>query len=144
MAIVNMENIKALFNNEISAENKRQALKELLILVLARGSRADLHIHESEVATAQKVIKVYTGEDISAAELRVAASSEIFEKAPLNKHVSRVASSIDGADRIIIIHALKEVLKADGHVRQTEIDFFNTMAGALKLKPSEIAGISLG
>ena len=144
MGIIKMDNIKALLNNELSAEQKQKAFKELLVLVLARGTRADLYTHETEVSAAQRVIKDYIGEDVSAAELRIAASSEIFEMAPLNKHVSKVATSFEGADRIVIINALKDVLQADGHVRQPEIDFFDKMASALKLKPSEIAGIRIG
>ena len=144
MALIKMDNIKALMNKELSAEKKQKAFKELLVLVLARGTRADLHTHETEVSAAQKVIKNYIGEDISAAELRIAASSEIFETSPLNKHVSKLAPRFDGAERIVIINALKDVLQADGHVRQPEADFFDTMANALKLKPSEIAGITIG
>lgn len=144
MGIISVEGLKGLFNKEVSSEERQQAFRDILLLVLARGSRADLHTHEAEIKVAQDVFREYFAEEVSASELRVAASSELFETVSINKQVARESRKLESADRILIIHALRDVLHADGRVRDSEIDFFNSMAGAMQLKPSDIAGITAG
>ncbi|GMG87704.1 TerB family tellurite resistance protein [Biformimicrobium ophioploci] len=141
MGIINVESFKALFNTEVTAEQKREAFRDILLLVLARGSRVDLHTHDAEIKVTQKVFLEYMDEEVTAGEIRVAASSELYEKSSINKHVARAAKKLDYSDRILVINALRDVLRADGHVRKSETDFFDEMATVMQLRPSDIAGI---
>ena len=110
-------------------------------MVLARATDADAYTDPVEVEAVQRIVKDYLGEDISSAEVRIAASSDLFERAPLHKYLSRIGPQLKDSERISIVKAMVDVLHADGRIASSELDYFNMVADALRLSPAEIAGL---
>ena len=71
----------------------------------------------------------------------MAASSELYETATLNKYLASSAKKLALAELVAIAEALVEVVKADGHVGEREIEFFNSVVAALNLTPAELMGL---
>ncbi len=143
MSIRNLSHIKKLFNHVDKPEERAALYKEMLLMTLARATRADLVTDDAEVATVQKVMLDATGEEVSAQCVRITASSELYETAPIDKYLARVGQKIDASQRQSIVKALIAVFEADGQVTESEIDFFNMVVGALKLSPAEVAGLAV-
>jgi len=110
-------------------------------MVLARVTRADSNIEKVEIEKVQEVLKTELGQDISAAEIRTAASSEIFETQSLERYLSTATRKLDERERIVILTSLASVIRSDEHIRSFELDFFDKVALALRATPSEIAGL---
>ena len=72
----------------------------------------------------------------------MAASSELYETAPLERYLRKVGQRIGIRERDLIVRALIDVFQADRRISDFEIDFFNTVADALNLTPAEIAGLT--
>ncbi len=142
MSIRNLSHIKKLFEHADNPEEKQELYKEMLLMTLSRATRADLVTDDSEVSTVQKVVLEATGEEVSAQDVRVAASSELYETTPIDKYLSRVGQKIDMSQRQAIVKALIAVFEADGQVTESEIAFFNMVVGALKLSPAETVGLT--
>ena len=130
-----------LSGGEPTAEEKTNLFKEAVFMVLARATSADTNIDRAEVNNVQQILKRVTGEDISAADIRVGASSDLFEKEPLDKYLSGVGQKIDARDRVIIMHSLAEVVRSDGRISHFETDYFDMVAHALGATPSELIGL---
>jgi len=141
MPIRNLSHIKKLFESVDNPEEKVELYKEMLLMTLSRATRADLVTDDAEVATVQKVVLEATGEEVSAQCVRITASSELYETAPIDKYLSRVGQKIELSQRQSIVKALIAVFEADGKVTEAETDFFDMVVGALKLSPSEAAGL---
>ena len=141
MSITNLSHIKKLFGRGENPEDTSELYKEMLLMTLARATRADLVTDNTEIAIVQKVLKDVIGEDVSSEEIRVAAASEVYETAPIEKHLERVGQQIDTSQRQSIVQALVDVFEADGKVTATEIDFFNMVVNTLKLSPAQIVGL---
>ena len=141
MALKNLLHIKKYFDSSENAEEKQELFKETLLMTLSRATRADLTTDDSEVKTVQAVWKEVVGEDIAAEEIRVAASSELFEDVPLDKFLVKVGPQLDGTHNRAIVEALVAIFEADGKVSSSEIDFFNIVARSLALSPSDIVGL---
>ena len=133
--------LKVFSGGETTPEEQAQLAKEVMLMTLSRATSADSHINVSEVETVQRVLKSRCGEDFSAADIRVAASSELYEKATLNKYLASSAKKLALAELVAIAEALVEVVKADGHVGEREIEFFNSVVAALNLTPAELMGL---
>ena len=103
-------------------------------------TRADLTIDAVEIDTVSQYVKAVTGASISDATIRVAASSEIFEKAPLAKQLQRISKYLSSAHRLTIVQGLAQVISSDGNVSDNETEFFNTLVKALNLTPAELFG----
>jgi uncharacterized tellurite resistance protein B-like protein len=142
MSIATLSNVLKIFGGgEPSAEEERQLVKEALLMTLARASAADSQIHPVEVETVREIIRQATGEDISPADVRVAAHSELFESTPLTSCLAGIGRKIKAGDRAMIVRSLAEVIKSDVKVTAREVAFFNDVAGALKVTPAELAGL---
>ena len=126
---------------EPSPDERQEIVNETLMLVLSRATESDTNIHPVEVDVVRQMVQERTGEEVSAADVRIAAHSRIYETDPLEEHVERVARQIDVKDRVMIAKALADVILADGRVSSREIRFFNTIAGAMELTPAEVAGL---
>ena len=87
------------------------------------------------------IISRVTGEEVTDADVRVAANSKLYESAPLEKYLASVGRKLDVQDRIDIAEALAEVIVSDERVTSKEIAFFNMVAGAFSLTPAELAGL---
>ncbi len=133
--------LKIFGGSEPSKEEKAELAKEVMLMVLARATAADTNIKQIEVDTVASVLKAHTGEDVSSADIRVAANSRIYEKAPLGRYVATSARNLDAAARMQIATALKAVIHSDDRVSDHEISFFNNIVGALDLTPAQMMGI---
>ncbi len=58
------------------------------------------------------------------------------------KYIASVTKKLSSEFRVKIIQTLAEVIKSDTEVSVLEIDFFNSVAEALKATPAELIGLS--
>jgi uncharacterized tellurite resistance protein B-like protein len=146
MAISDLKRVLNIFGgSDVSSEAERKELhKEVLLMTLARAADADINIQAVEVDRIREILKKHTGEDFSAGDIRVAARDELYAEATLKKYLMSVRDRMHRADRVDTIHALADVFRSDEEVSVLEIDFFNSVAEALKLTPAEIAGLNAG
>ncbi len=141
MSIRNLSHIKKFFGHVDNPEEQQELYKEILLMTLSRATRADLITDDSEISTVQKIFLEAIGEDVSSQCVRIAASSELYETAPIDKYLAQVGQQISSSQRQAIAKALIDVFEADGQVTDSEIDFFNMVIEALKLSPAQTAGL---
>ena len=142
MSIASLTGIAKIFGgSDPTPEEQAQLAKEVMLMTLARATSADTNIKAIEIEKVREVLKAHTGEDFPAADVRVAAHSEIYERAPLDRYISTSAKKLTDADRLDIAQALEEVINADGRVSDWEISFFNTVVTALALTPAQLMGL---
>ena len=143
MRISDLSNVMKVFQEtELSEAERQQLFKEVLLMTLARASSSDANINPYEVSTIQEILERYTGQKFSEADIRVAARSELYEKAPLKSYLSSARRKLGGEDRVAIVKALEEVINSDEEVSVLEIEYFNSVAKAMKLSPAELVGMS--
>ena len=133
--------LKIFGGSEPSEEEKAELAKEVMLMLLARATAADTNIKQVEIDKVAQVLKAQTGEAFSDADIRVAANSRIYEKAPLDRYVETSARKLAPAARLQIAEALKAVIHSDDRVSDYEISFFNNIVGALDLTPGQMMGI---
>ena len=97
-----------------------------------------------EVERIQAIIKQHTGEDVSAADVRVAARAELYAEAGLRKYLGQVQAKMKPQHRAETVQALADVFRSDHVVSVLEIDFFDRVATSLGVTPSQIAGLVAG
>ena len=142
MILSSLNHLLDLLSGGKPAPADRQAIvNETVLLVLARATESDANIKPVEVETVREIVHKTTGEEVSAADVRVAARSKIYEDAPLERHLAKVRQQIDVADRVTIAKALAEVILADERVTRKEARFFDMVAGALALTPAALCGL---
>lgn len=142
MSLVNFSKMtKLLHDNKRRAKHKQVLFQEVMLMVLSRVTRVDSNIENIEVAKVQEVLKSELGQDITDAEIRTAASSEVFESMPLERYLSTATRKLDERERIVIMTSLASVIRSDDQIRAPELDFFDKVALALRATPSEIAGL---
>lgn len=145
MAIADLKNVLKIFGgSDISEDKQNELFKEVLLMTLARAADADINIQAVEVDHIREVINGHTGEDVSAADVRVAARAELYAEAGLRKYLSKVNKRMKDDHRTETILALAEVFKSDHDVSVLEIDFFNGVADALGVSAAQIAGLKAG
>ncbi|MFT7560171.1 MAG: putative tellurite resistance protein B-like protein [Flavobacteriales bacterium] len=142
MSYTSLSHVMNLFSSTSSPEAKEELFKEVTLLTLARATRADLVTTGPEVEVVQALLVKLFDEEISSADIRVAASSELFEAAPLNRYLAATAAQLDLEQNQAILKALIDVFSADGKVTEPEIAFFNMVATSLGLTAAEIIGLS--
>lgn len=144
MSIASLKGVLNIFRGvDPSPEEQAQLYKEVALLILARATAADSNINQVEVEKVRNVLKARTGEDFSAAEIRVAAQSELFESAPLERYVRSSARKLSWQNRLLIAEALADVIEADQRVTERETTFFNQIAAALELTPAQLIGLKV-
>ncbi|MBK6288478.1 MAG: TerB family tellurite resistance protein [Pseudomonadales bacterium] len=141
MVLHDLGMIKRIFGGTDSPEELRELYREAMLMTLARATHADSYTSHVEVETVRAVYQHHVGEEISSADVRVAAASDLFETAPLEKWLGGVSRRLDEAHCKSIVKALIEVIHVDGHLRTGEADFFNMVVGALRLSPIDIVEI---
>ena len=142
MSMAGLKNILKIFGgSELTEEEKQALVKEAALMTLARATASDSNIKKVEVETVREIVERVTGEEVSVADVRVAANSKLFESAPLERYLEDVGRKIDVADRLDIANALAEVINSDERVSSREVTFFNMVAGAFQLTPAELAGL---
>ncbi len=145
MSISNLSRIMEMFNlgdKELSADEKKELVEEVLLMTLARATSADCNIDSVEVESVQAIIKEATGSDISEQDIRIAAISDLFKEASLKRYLQKVGGRIDVADRQLVVSSLGKLIKVDGKVSPFEVNFFNEVVEALGLTPAELAGLA--
>ncbi len=145
MAIADLKNVLNIFGGaEVTEEHQNELFKEVLLMTLARAADADINIQSVEIERIQEILKQSTGEEFSAADIRVAARAELYAEATLRKYLSSVRKKMKDTHRAATIQALANVFRSDCNVSVLEIDFFNRVAVALEVTPSQIAGLVAG
>ena len=81
------------------------------------------------------------GEEISSADIRVAARAELYAEANLRKYLSSVRGKMKDTHRGETIRALADVMRSDDDISVLEVDFFNRTAEALDVSPAQVAGL---
>jgi len=145
MALADLKNVLSIFGgSDIGKDKHNELFKEVLLMTLARAADADINIQAAEVDRIRSIIKEHTGEDVSGADIRVAARAELYAEAELKKYLAKVQSKMKTEHRAATIHALADVFRSDAVVNPLEIDFFNGVAESLRLTPAQIAGLVEG
>jgi uncharacterized tellurite resistance protein B-like protein len=145
MALADLKNVLNIFGgSDIDEDQQNELFKEVLLMTLARAADADINIQAIEVEKIQGIIKKHTGEDVSAADVRVAARAELYAEAELRKYLSKVQGNMKPEHRAETIQALADVFRSDHVVSVLEIDFFDRVAQSLDVTPSQIAGLFPG
>ena len=143
MSIADLSNVLSIFSgSEPDPEAQKELFKEVLLMTLARASSSDSNIQAIEVESIQGILQRETGDDISVADVRKAARSDLYEKVPLRKYLASASKKLASEDRVRVIQTLAEVIKSDTQVSVLEVDFFNSIAEALKASPAELIGLS--
>ena len=142
MAIIDLGNVLRIFGGGApSPDEHDQLVKEVLLMTLARATSSDSNTNPVEVETVRRVLKEVTGDDVSESDVRVAAASEIFESAPLEKYLGSVSRTLTASDRATIARSLATVIRSDTEVTETEVEYFNRMVAALGATAAELAGL---
>ena len=145
MAIADLKNVLNIFGgSDFSEDRKNELFKEVLLMTLARAADADINIQKVEVDRIREILKDRTGEDFSAADIRVAARSELYADATLIKYLNSVYKKMATEHRAETIQALADVFRSDKNVSVLEVDFFDKVAEALRVTPSQMAGLIAG
>jgi len=145
MAIADLTSVLKIFGGvDASVEDKNELFQEVLLMTLARAANADINIQTVEVDRIRDILKEHTGQDFSAADIRVAAREELYAEATLRKYLASVRRRMANKDRVETMLALADVFRIDKTVSVLEIDFFNRVAEALQVTPAELAGLTAG
>ena len=142
MASPNLSSVLNFFQSKPSEEEQNELAQEVMLMVLARATSADTNIKDVEIEKVREVLKDHLNVDYEAADVRVAANSELYMNTSLKKDLSYRAIKVRTADKVETVQALAEVINVDGRVSSLEIDFFNDVAEALALTPAEIMGLN--
>ena len=145
MALADLKNVLHIFGgSEIDEEQQNELFKEVLLMTLARAADADINIQSAEVDRIQEIIRDHTGEEVSSADIRIAARAELYAEAELRKYLSKVRGKLKPEHRAETVHALGEVFRSDHVVSPLEVDFFDRVAESLDVTPSQIMGLTAG
>ena len=145
MAIADLKNVLKIFGgSDLSEEHQNELFKEVLLMTLARAADADINIQTVEVERIQEILREHTGEEFTRADIRVAARSELYAEATLIKYLNSVYKKMTAEHRAETIQALADVFRSDKTVSVLEVDFFDKVAEALHVTPSQIAGLVAG
>lgn len=142
MGLVRFVSITRVFGGSVTSEAERQNLfKEALLLTLSRATSSDVNIQPVEVEAVREIMQAVAGEEVSAADVRVAAASELYERASLDDYLAAIGRKLGPKERSTMVQSLAKVIKSDRRVSPKEVDFFNWVVSALRATPAEIAGL---
>ena len=106
MIKTSLSNVLEMFKDDVMDHEEREELfNEAVLMTLARATSVDTNIRSVEIETAQKIIQSVTGEEVSTSDIRVAANSQLFENAPLDRYLWSVGKNIDTDAKLTIINA---------------------------------------
>ena len=142
MSIAKLSHIISLFGGkELSEAERKDLFEETLLMTLAHATASDSNINPIEVDSVIRIVEGETGNSVSAADVRVAAKSDIYETASLDQYLDRASRSLEAVDRVRILEYLGQVIKSDVRISVLEVDFFNRVAAALKVTPADLVGL---
>jgi uncharacterized tellurite resistance protein B-like protein len=139
MALVNLQSLKSLMTSTTSADDDRENYKTLLFTILTKASRVDLHSDGTEIELIQKIMFDYTGETFDAGSIRAEAIAQAQGESL--RPVAKLAAKLPESMRVLAIDALASVIRADDNISYAEIDYFNAVAGAMRLSFADVAGL---
>lgn len=143
MSIASLLNVFKVFRGEeLDPEERKRLVQEALLLTLARASNADSNIESIEVGAIQRAIKEAIDVDVSEADVRVAAKSELFETVSLETALRRLSDRLSNEDRMLVIKKLEGVIRSDSRVSEFELDYFDRVVRALRVPPSMLVSIA--
>ena len=115
--------------------------QEALFKTLAVMTNADTNVQPVEVEMVQQIFKDVTGIVLDDKEVHMASKSEFIEDRPIEKYLSSVEGKLNADDKILIMQSLAKIVKADDDTRPREAVMFDQAATALKMSPSDLAGL---
>lgn len=143
MAFENLSNVLSIFSRSSSSQKTEEEIyREVLLKILAQASKADANIHPEEIETIKKIMQRETDQEITEADIRKASRSQVNESANLRKYLRSVQGRLNDESKTTILQALVDVIKSDTQVNVLEIDFFNRVADALRIAPTEQLEVS--
>ena len=138
MAIAALSNVLKIFGASSPSEaTQKELYREVLLMTLARGSNSDANIHPLEIETIQQIMQRETGQELTEADIRKATRPDLYESVNLRKYLRSVRHQLKTSDRITIMQALADVIISDTRINVLEIDFFDRVADALRIKLAE-------
>lgn len=143
MSIASLMNIfKAFRDEELDPEQRTELMHETLLLTLARASSVDAQVDAIEISAIQKAIKEAIDVEVSEVDVRAAAKSELFEAVSVETALHRLSSRLSDEDRMLVVTKLGDVIRSDSRVNQFELDYFDRVVKALRVRPSMLVGIA--
>jgi uncharacterized tellurite resistance protein B-like protein len=129
--------LRAFGGSSASEGSQDELYKEVLLMTLARASKADANIHPAEIETILQIMQRETGQDFAEADIRKASQPDLYESANLRKYLRSVQGRLNDENKVTILRALVDVIKSDTEINVLEIDFFNRVADALRIMPAD-------
>jgi uncharacterized tellurite resistance protein B-like protein len=129
--------LKVFGGSSASEESQDELYKEVLLMTLARASKADANIHPAEIETILQIMHRETGQDFAEADIRKASQPDLYESANLRKYLRSVQGRLNDENKVTILRALVDVIKSDTEINVLEIDFFNRVVDALRITPAD-------
>ena len=133
--------LKNFGGSSASEEIQDELYTEVLLMTLARASKADANIHPVEIETIQQIMQRETGQDLTEVDIRKASRSDLYESANLRKYLRSVQGQLKVEDRIKIVQSLAHVIKSDTPISVLEINFFNRVVDALRITFPQLFGL---
>ncbi len=134
--------LKSFIESSPSEEKQKELYREVLLMTLARASSSDANIHPVEIETIQQIMQRETGQELTEADIRKAARSELYESVNLRKYLRSVQRQLKVEDRSKIVQAVADVIKSDTQINVLEIDFFYQVADALRITLDDPLGLT--
>ena len=131
MALIDFSTIKDLITDLSAGKDEEVLFKEVILLVLARATRADSNVESIEVEHIQKALRELTGEEFSRGDILTASSSEIYETQSLERTLANAARKLGQEKRSVILSCLADLIRADSSIRDQELEFFDQVALSL-------------
>jgi uncharacterized tellurite resistance protein B-like protein len=142
MSIADLSSVLNIFGGSSAAKEVQNELyQEVLLMTLAKASRADSNMQPVEILSIQGIMRRETGEEITELDVRKASRPDLYETVNLRRYLRTVQGRLESRNKARILQALAEVIKSDTEISALEIDYFDTVAKALNATPAELAGL---
>lgn len=138
-----LNSIFKLFQADSTKQSITDIFNEAVLMTLSRATIADTNIKHIELETVQQIVKETTGEEVSLADIRIAAKSRLFESAPLERHLVSVGKVLDLDQKISLLDSIVKVILSDERVSPREVRFLNIVADSIGVTAAEIMGLRL-
>ena len=138
-----LTSIFKLFKADSTKQSTSDIFNEAVLMTLSRATIADTNIKHIELETVQTIVKETTGEEVSLADIRIAAKSKLFESAPLERHLVSVGKVLDLDQKISLLDSIAKVILSDERVSSREVRFFNIVAESIGITAAELMGLRL-
>ncbi|MXZ44481.1 MAG: hypothetical protein F4Z01_05865 [Gammaproteobacteria bacterium] len=133
--------ILKLFQSGSTKQSTTEIFNETVLMTLARTTSADTNIKNIELEAVQRIVKETTGEEVSIADIRIAAKSQLFESATLERYLGSVGKVLTLKQKISLLESVVSVIHSDERVSSREISFFNMVSQSIGVSPAELMGL---